>query len=95
MFFQPRPIHADDVIQKELYPFRYTISCLQVMGIARYLPIHHASLLLSIMKVVASKSNRLQGTMNEMNTTEKPNSNTVFYKPGYFKVLKITRNLII
>ena len=27
--------------------------------------------------------------------TEKPNSNTVFYKPGYFKVLKITRNLII
>ena len=67
------------------------------MGIARYLPIHHASLLLTIikMKVVASKSNRLQGTMNEMNTTEKPNSNTVFYKPGYFKVLKITRNLII
>ena len=65
------------------------------MGIARYLPIHHASLLLSIMKVVASKSNRLQGTMNEMNTTEKPNSNTVFYKPRYFKVLKITRNLIV
>ena len=95
MFFQPRPIHADDVIQKELYPFRYTISCLQVMGIARYLPIHHASLLLPIMKVVASKSNRLQGTMNEMNTTEKPNSNTVFYKPRYFKVLKIARNLII
>ena len=59
------------------------------MGIARYLPIHHASLLLTIMKVVASKSNRLQGTMNEMNTTEKPNSNTVFYKPGYFKVLKL------
>ena len=27
--------------------------------------------------------------------TEKPNSNTAFYKPGYFKVLKITRNLII
>ena len=50
------------------YPFRYTISCLQVMGIARYLPIHHVSLLLTIMKVVASKSNRLQGNMNEMNT---------------------------
>ena len=45
-----------------------TCSCLQVMGIARYLSIHHASLLLTIMKVVASKSNRLQGTMNEMNT---------------------------
>ena len=78
------------------------------MGIARYLSIHHANLLLTIMKVVASKSNRLQGTMNEMKNTkdpkfiyitylhtEKPNSNTVFYKPGYFKVLKITRNLII
>lgn len=78
MFFQPRPIHADDVIQKELYPFRYTISCLQVMGIARYLPIHHASLLLPIMKVVASKSNRLQGTMNEMNT-QKSQTQTQYF----------------
>lgn len=77
-FFQPRPIHADDVIQKELYPFRYTISCLQVMGIARYLPIHHASLLLPIMKVVASKSNRLQGTMNEMNT-QKSQTQTQYF----------------
>lgn len=77
------------------YPFRYTISCLQVMGIARYLSIHHASLLLTIMKVVASKSNRLQGTMNEMNTQKSQTQTQYFYKPGYFKVLKITRNLII
>ena len=78
MFFQPRPIHADDVIQEELYPFRYTISCLQVMGIARYLSIHHASLLLTIMKVVASKSNRLQGIMNEMNT-QKSQTQTQYF----------------
>lgn len=48
------------------------------MGIARYLPIHHASLLLSIMKVVASKSNRLQGTMNEMNT-QKSQTQTQYF----------------
>lgn len=60
------------------YPFRYTISCLQVMGIARYLSIHHASLLLTIMKVVASKSNRLQGTMNEMNT-QKSQTQTQYF----------------
>ena len=72
------------------YPFRYTISCLQVMGIARYLPIHHVSLLLTIMKVVASKSNRSTPGKYEWDEhTEKPNSNIVFYKPGYFKVLKL------
>ena len=55
-----------------------TCSCLQVMGIARYLSIHHASLLLTIMKVVASKSNRLQGTMNEMNT-QKSQTQTQYF----------------
>ena len=49
------------------------------MGIARYLPIHRASLLLTIiMKVVASKSNRLQGTMNEMNT-QKSQTQTQYF----------------
>lgn len=55
-----------------------TVPCLQVMGIARYLPIHHASLLLTIMKVVASKSNRLQGNMNEMNT-QKSQTQTQYF----------------
>ena len=55
-----------------------TCSCLQVMGIARYLSIHHASLLLTIMKVVASKSNRLQGIMNEMNT-QKSQTQTQYF----------------
>ena len=60
------------------------------MGIARYLPIHHVSLLLTIMKVVASKSNRSTPGKYEWDEhTEKPNSNIVFYKPGYFKVLKL------